>query len=65
MRFVLVALLACVLSAGGERDRVAHVVLPAVRDVRDGTPVRYRGIVVGTVKAVRIVDSGVRHVHDR
>ena len=60
MRFVAVALLACVLSACGDRGRVVHAVLPEAPGLREGALVRYRGIVVGTVKSARIVDSGVR-----
>ncbi len=53
--------LACLLSGCGNRDgRVVHAVLPAARNLREGAPVRYRGIEVGKLTTMRIVDSGVR-----
>jgi len=60
VRFAIFALSACVLSGCGDRDRVVHAILPAARGLSEGALVRYRGIVVGSVKTVRIVDSGVR-----
>jgi ABC-type transporter Mla subunit MlaD len=61
MRLAALALTACLVSACGDRGgRVVHAVLPAARDLREGAPVRYRGIEVGRVTTVRIVDTGVQ-----
>jgi hypothetical protein len=63
MRQPLAALAAliCLISACHDRsERVVHAVLPAARGLKQGALVRYRGIEVGQVNAVRIVDSGVQ-----
>lgn len=59
----------CLLTACGDRGglfeharngRAVHAILPAAPDLREGATVRYRGIEVGRVTAVRIVDTGVQ-----
>src|SRR3954452_9784412 len=57
----ILAVASCLLSACRDRNaRVVHAVLPAARGLREGALVRYRGIEVGQVNAVRIVDTGVQ-----
>jgi len=60
MRLAALALLTCLLTACDRDGRVVHAVLPTAQDVKEGATVRYRGIAVGQVNAVRIVDSGVQ-----
>jgi phospholipid/cholesterol/gamma-HCH transport system substrate-binding protein len=61
MRLATFVALASLLAACGHRDeRVVHALLPAARSLREGVPVRYRGIEVGRLTTMRIVDSGVR-----
>jgi len=61
MRLIALALTASLLSACSDRGgRVVHALLPAARSLREGVPVRYRGIVVGKLTTMRIVDSGLR-----
>src|SRR3569832_70596 len=55
------AVASCLLSACRDRnERVVHAVVPAARGLKEGALVRFRGIEVGRVNAVRIVDSGVQ-----
>jgi ABC-type transporter Mla subunit MlaD len=61
MRLAATLVVICLIAACVDRERrVLHTVLPAARDLREGAIVRYRGIDVGRVTSVRIVDTGVR-----
>jgi ABC-type transporter Mla subunit MlaD len=61
MRVATLLIAVCLLSSCSDSGgRVVHAVLPAARNLREGAPVRFRGIEVGKVTTVRIVDSGVR-----
>ena len=61
MRLATLLLATCTPAAcHGGNERVVHAVLPAARGLRDGAVVRYRGIEVGKVVAMRIFErSGI------
>jgi ABC-type transporter Mla subunit MlaD len=57
---LLIALGSVSLACGRAQTRTAYVVLPVAENVKEGAPVKFRGIDIGVVQKIWLQRSGIR-----